>query len=151
VHMVELLAELALRNARLRAWRALGVPVAGAWRPDEHTGGLYRLNLGCAPCRKTRYGTATLLTAVGFADGDERRAAVRAIFAAEEERLARALVSGFARMGRDGRGGWYGVGPIDAYCPHLGPMLGVEPAELATLADLELLAGEAPAKGGPHV
>jgi hypothetical protein len=46
---VDLAALLALSNARFRAWRAYGVPVAGRWL---HLGGGTVLDLQCTTCQR---------------------------------------------------------------------------------------------------
>jgi hypothetical protein len=42
--------EIARRNARLRAYRALGVPVEGEWRPPPPGGSLASIQMGCTSC-----------------------------------------------------------------------------------------------------
>ena len=50
----DLAAILALRNARFRAWRAYGVPVAGGWHPKaEPAIALALLGLSCLRCNRT--------------------------------------------------------------------------------------------------
>ena len=49
--MAELAAELALRNARLRAWRVYGVPVLGGWTVFGPERGAL-LELRCGPCNR---------------------------------------------------------------------------------------------------
>src|SRR5262245_44577585 len=51
--MADLVAELARRNARLRAWRAHGAPVEGGWRIERwRDGARGALDLGCTTCGK---------------------------------------------------------------------------------------------------
>jgi hypothetical protein len=45
--MIDLHLEISRRNARLRAWRANGVPVEGGWALQ---GGAARLTLRCGAC-----------------------------------------------------------------------------------------------------
>jgi hypothetical protein len=114
----DLAALLAQRNARLRAWRACGVPVEGGWRPGDPQRDFARprLTLRCGSCggepltrgMGSRMPLATVLANLN----DHERASV-------EE--------------------WLGRG-----CPHLAPLLGEDPPEVQALTTLELLAGDPP-------
>jgi hypothetical protein len=124
--VADLAAELALRNARFRAWRAYGVPVAGGWEPcyltkvdlgtmrslgSEFIGVELRLCCGaCGYSRKWNLGRTELEAPCGI------RAAV----------LGREWVS------------------LHASCVHLAPLLEPDPPAVVALTKLELLAGDPP-------
>lgn len=46
--MSDLYLQIGQRNARLRAWRACGLPVRGEWRGTPNTG--FSILLSCAEC-----------------------------------------------------------------------------------------------------
>jgi hypothetical protein len=116
--MADLQLELLRRNARLRAWRAVGVPVEGGW---VHGAGVYRyagehplvlLTLRCGSCGQY----------------SARAAKAPTPFYAMPEALRRCEsyhLQGYA-------------------CPHLAPLLGDDPPEVLAILELELLAGDSP-------
>jgi hypothetical protein len=110
----DLADEIALRNARFRAWREYGVPVAEGWGSDPDRGeeGGYSVFLYCREC--DLYGHDFL------ARGD--------IDAARLQGAERNAVEEARRMG----------------CRHLDPLLGEDPPEVVALTKLELLAGDPP-------
>jgi hypothetical protein len=103
--------ELQKRNARLRAFRALGVPVEGGWQPAPD--GRLLLQLRCLTCGGPPHQTFT---------GLERFA----VKARGPHGIEGQLIRAIQRLTR---------------CPHLAPLLQPDPPELAALLDLELLAG----------
>jgi hypothetical protein len=121
--MTSLELELLRRNARLRAWRAYGVPVEGGWQldlPGTTPRALWcDLKLGCGVCN--RRGQSQSVNALGrHAEG-----LLTALAAAERQALSRWW-----------RSGWVAV------CSHLAPLLGVDPPEVLAILELELLGGE---------
>lgn len=127
--MPDLAAELALRNARLRAWKAHGVPVLGGWLPcpvSGFAGGFY-LRLSCLAC----------VPVEAFAHAP-----------APGTPKAEELLASFHGW----RYGWaYVFGDFEAelarrLCSHLAPLRvwNADPPEVIALIKLELLAGDPP-------
>jgi hypothetical protein len=114
--MTDPAALIAYRNARLRAWRAYGVPVEGEWRFVAGRPYFGVLDLGCAVCLSDARNYAS-------AAGAKSRAEIAARLAnAERELFA------FRQL----------------LCAHLTPLLGADPPEVLELTKLELLAGDPP-------
>jgi hypothetical protein len=113
--MADLQLELLRRNARLRAWRAVGVPIEGGWALRGRSSFSWgHLRLRCSAC--------------GRSDNDG--AAGSAGMVAHAERLAiRQMLTP----------------DLPNPCPgHLAPLLGEDPPEVLAILELELLAGEGP-------
>jgi hypothetical protein len=123
---LELAREVLRRNARLRAWRAVGVPVEGGWvikgksRFNDRTYWI-DLKLGCSACN-------------GWTPGASLNVAVEA-----GPLLDRMVHAEKAQIWR-----W----PDRPVCSHLAPLLGDDSPEVLAIAELELLAGE-PARSTP--
>jgi hypothetical protein len=98
------------RNARFRAWQGLGVPVEGRWWSNP--GGEWRLSLTCG---------------CGFWPLHPARWCGLRFGALDLEREERLILREAHR-----RKGWF--------CEHFSRLLGAEPPELGSLAELELLA-----------
>jgi hypothetical protein len=111
----DLLLELQKRNARLRAWRAYGVPIEGGWEPLKFLGH-HVLTLRCGDCGRGDW----------FARPPD----------ATRHQVRRAEVILLDKLSDPkGDGSYTG-------CPHLAPLLGDDPPEVQAIAELELLAGE---------
>jgi hypothetical protein len=113
--MADLAVGLAYRNARLRAWRAYGVPIEGGWRS--------------APRRRVVVASAELRCAVCGERDDT--------FLTRNEEPAKYLVM-LARSEADSLR-WI---VAERRCSHLAPLLGEDPPEIIGLTQLELLAGD---------
>jgi hypothetical protein len=100
------------RNARIRAWRAQGVPVEGGWNLTGRA-----LNLHCAVCQAGESFVVHRLL----------------IWNRLPERLAEVLV--WAEQEATGRL------THKTGCNHLTSLLGEDPPEILALIELELLAG----------
>jgi hypothetical protein len=114
--------ELQKRNARLRAWKVLGVPVSGGWEVEHlvavdprtmravaDSTPVVTLRLRCGRCDRS--------THFPHPPDDLSLLSLRRAEAARLESLE-----------------WLG-------CTHLAPLLQPDPPELAALLDLEILAG----------
>jgi hypothetical protein len=124
--VVDLELEIARRNARLRAFRGLGVPVEGGWERSEY--GLYYVTLRCLLCQgpaKTEQLQSSVALVMGR--GLDRPNWIGAAREAE-------LNAAFATC--------LGV----RWKQHLDRLWEEDPPGLAALYELELLAGE----GGHH-
>lgn len=69
--------ELHRRNALLRAWRAYGVPVEGAWERKEAPNPLaelWRLEVACSDCGQSLPGTQ--ISSSGLCTPEEQKASV---------------------------------------------------------------------------
>jgi hypothetical protein len=112
--VADLALELARRNARLRAWRGMGVPVRGGWNHSLFVPRQAFLAAGCESCDANVGGNvhAGERWTAGYTRGR-----LKAVERREFDRLR--------RLG----------------CPHLAPLLLPDPPELAALYELELLAG----------
>jgi hypothetical protein len=110
-------AELARRNARLRAWREYGVPVAGGWiiceREKRGRNHWIDLKIFCRTCDQRGAGYSINLEGLAWPELSA------AIVAAERYEILQV-------------------------CTHLAPLLGAEPPEVVELTHLELLAGDPP-------
>jgi hypothetical protein len=108
---------LAQRNARFRAWRTYGVPIAPGevlvYRNYDGTRLLLDAELSCTACN---------LPSAGHRD---LRGAPREELAAADRAAVEELV-------------------MDNGCSHLAPLLGEDPPEVVELTKLELLAGDPP-------
>jgi hypothetical protein len=132
--LADLHLELLRRNARLRAWRAVGVPVEGGWSEPVYTpadGGFYGLfaSIFCAICVPAgeRFKAAPWLhvSASGHVlrpVGYDLQPVRQALLNRERELLEARLHA----------------------CSHLAPLLGDDPPEVLAILELELLAGEGP-------
>jgi hypothetical protein len=124
--MADLDLELQKRNARFRAWKALGVPLDGGWK-EEHLVSVdprtmravsdstptATLKIGCTLCDSPTYR--------GYGPGSLEVSASLDI----PTELAEQELVAVARLA----------------CHHLDPLLQPDPPELAALYELELLAG----------
>jgi hypothetical protein len=113
--LADLHLELLRRNARLRAWRAYGVPVEGGW---DVWLGTPRLQLRCAACDMIANGLASMRAG---AYGERQLINL-------ERKFVKRLINGAKGYS----------GPL---CPHLAPLLGADPPEVVAILELELLAG----------
>jgi len=113
---------LAYHNARLLAWRDLGVPVRGAWRVGS--AGFAFLDFACEACDCAVWGCdhGGSLYLPGITSARSLRARMTA-----EERLCGKYTS------------HEGCGRRPAPCEHLAPMLPPWPSHLRTLTQLLLL------------
>jgi hypothetical protein len=129
--MASLEAELAYRNARLRAWRVYGVPLDGAWAlkasgerpwadgPFTIAGvECIWLYLYCDFCGQVPSGCGQLVTPDWLAEQPDGTLA----------RLEKGLTNNAVARG----------------CTHLTPLLSEDPPEVLELTKLELLAGDPP-------
>jgi hypothetical protein len=118
----DLAALIALRNARFRAWRAYGVPVAEAWRaPKDRSDRLWLVTISCSLCgaRGDDFGHVAGLKAGEYDAGHRPDVLERNCIRAKS-------------------------------CVHLAPLLGEDPPEVVALTKLELLAGDPPAVDCAH-
>src|ERR1043166_9298908 len=99
--------EILRRNARLRAWRAVGVPVKGGWELKYRPAGeslWLNLKIGCSTCDDWASPSVGLYIAGGLGSVSARmkNAEINSIYKSD------------------------GV----AICPHLTPLLGEDPPEV---------------------
>jgi hypothetical protein len=113
--MADVLLEMQKRNARFRAYRAVGVPVEGGWEPLKLLGH-HLLTVRCGDCGRGDW----------FARPPD----------ATRHQIRRAEVILIDNL-FDPRGDGSYTG-----CSHLAPLLGVDPPEVLAILELELLGGE---------
>jgi hypothetical protein len=114
--------EVFRRNARLRAWRSLlGLPLEGGWRAYYRTTGTpphWRadLDVRCSACPDASHSSSRGESFLFLSAGS--------------------LAAGLVEAERDA---WQEIaGEKVGSCPHLVPLLGPEPPEVAALAELEI-------------
>jgi hypothetical protein len=113
VAVVAVEVALAQRNARLRAWREHGAPVAGGWRRDRAGRGRLSLSLRCGACRLE-------------VDLD----LWESVYTHQPAALLRVEARALAHLEGVYR------------CRHLSALLREDPPEVVALTKLELLAGD---------
>jgi hypothetical protein len=109
-----------LRKARLRAWKARGVPVGSEWKWWFYQGKWdLELQIWCEACSN----------ASSFTTGDHSWVAWTGLPEVERQVIERVIA-------RESSG--------DEPCPHLAPLLGDDPPEVVELMNRELLASDPP-------